>query len=77
MQLIVYLNGAICADELGYGHLLRQALCAKEVSAFQVLGAALLVLVPPFATAWHEHFGQYRPSQVHIGHCHRDSNFGL
>ena len=41
MQLIVYLDGAICADELGYGHLLRQGLCAEDVSALhQALGAA-------------------------------------
>ena len=58
MQLIVYFNRAVCADELGYGHFLFQALCTKGVSAFQVPGAALLVSVPPFAIAWHELFGQ-------------------
>ncbi len=59
MQLIVYLDGAICADELGYGHLLRQALRAKEVAPFQVLGAALLGLQPPFAIAWHQLLGHF------------------
>ena len=52
MQLIIYFNGAIGAVQLSYGHLLRQGLCAEDVSALhQALGAALLLPAPPFANA--------------------------